>query len=231
MRKVYLLAVVAVAVGILFALPVAATARPDHIVPVTMAHGPSGWTNHDATFKFTVQAGRHHGHLPYATTYFSVDGGAWQTGTSVTIDASPSHSNDGLHTVAYYSVRDGSVEATRSLQIGIDTRHPTTTAPSILPTYTYDYRIVVGHTAVLPYSVVDLAPNGGTADVTIKIKDSAGIVVKTLCYPDVAVNVVLPAVFTWNLPAGDYKYFVYAVDTAGNAQSHVGSRAITAYAN
>jgi hypothetical protein len=127
--------------------------------------------------------------------------------------------------------KDGSVEAVQSLQFGIDTRKPKATAPSIVPTCTYDYRIVVGNMAVLPYSVVDQAPRGGTADVTIKITNSAGTLVKTLTDDTVPVNVGQAAVFTWNLPAGNYRYSVYAVDAAGNAQSKVGSRSIIAYAN
>lgn len=233
MRRLHTFAVLAVAVGILLALPATSLAKADHWAPVTIAYAPSGWINHDATVKFTVLIGaRHHGHgTDGVTTYYNVDGSGWKTGTSVTIVASPSHSNDGLHTVAYYSARAGAVEATKSLQFGIDTRKPTTTAPAVIPTYTYDYRIVVGHTAILPYSVLDQAPNGGTADVTIKIANSAGTVVKTLTYDNVSVNVVLAAQFTWTMPAGSYKYSVYAVDAAGNAQSKVGSRWITAYAN
>jgi len=47
-----------------------------------------------------------------AQTWYQVDGGAWQQGTSVLIQALAAHANDGLHTIRYYSVDNaGNTEA------------------------------------------------------------------------------------------------------------------------
>jgi hypothetical protein len=45
-------------------------------------------------------------------TWYQLDGGAWQQGTSVLVQALAAHANDGLHTIRYYSVDNaGNTEA------------------------------------------------------------------------------------------------------------------------
>jgi hypothetical protein len=66
--------------------------------------------------------------------------------------------------------------------------------------------------------------------VTIKIKNRAGKVLKTLRYRGKPVNRLLTARFTvprtWK--AGAYRrFFVYARDQAGNAQRKIGSNRLT----
>jgi hypothetical protein len=61
------------------------------------------------------------------TTKYRIDGGGWLTGTHFTIEAPSNHSNDGVHTVEYYSVDFlGNTEITRSTEVGIDTVMPDT---------------------------------------------------------------------------------------------------------
>ena len=107
---------------------------------------------------------------------------------------------------------DGNVEADKTLTVGIDTRKPTTKAPDASSVVRY-------RTAKLWYKVVDPPPNGGTATVTIKIKNSANKVVKTLGpYKGKAVYKLLAATFTCRLAKGSYRFYVSATDAAGNAQ-------------
>ena len=101
-----------------------------------------------------------------------------------------------------------------------DTTPPTTQA--------YAATAKRGKTAVLKYQVNDPAPNGGTATVTIKVKNKAGKVVKTLKPVVKPVNTRLAWKFTvpstWK--AGTYKFYVSAKDTAGNAAAVVGNKLI-----
>ena len=56
---------------------------------------------------------------------YSVDGGVWQGGSSVTIAALEDHSNDGVHQIRYYAVDwAGNREVTRTCQVMIDTTAP-----------------------------------------------------------------------------------------------------------
>ncbi len=89
-------------------------------------NAPSGWQNHAVTVTITP------GSDATATSY-SVDGGPWQSGTSVAIPAPADHSNDGVHTISYFSTYPGGVsESTKTATVSIDTRPPATTdnAPS-----------------------------------------------------------------------------------------------------
>jgi len=74
----------------------------------------------------------------------------------------------------------------------------------------------------LKYKVVDLAPNGGKANVRISIKTLGGRTVKTLRFTNKAVNVALTAKFRCRLARKTYRVYVYATDAAGNVQSKVG---------
>ncbi|HJW75752.1 MAG TPA: hypothetical protein VJ787_08815 [Thermoleophilia bacterium] len=68
-----------------------------------------------------------------AYTEYSVDGGPWNRGTKVTIAAPGDHSNDGRHTLAYRSEDTrGTLEATHTTRVSIDTTPPTTTASGAL---------------------------------------------------------------------------------------------------
>ena len=85
-----------------------------------------------------------------------------------------------------------------------------------------------GKTAVLKYRVNDPAPNGGTATVTIKVKNRAGKVVKTLKPVVKSVNTPLAWKFTvprtWRV--GTYRFYVSATDKAGNRAPVASSKLI-----
>ena len=76
----------------------------------------------------------------------------------------------------------GNEGAQQSFHVKIDTRKPTTKAPSAASVVRY-------RTAKLFYKVLDTAPSGGKATVNIKIHNRLGKVVKTLGpYKGIAVN-------------------------------------------
>lgn len=57
-----------------------------------------------------------------ASTTYSLDHGAWQTGTTTVIGAPSDHSNDGIHTVLYRSTDNaGNTETAHSCTVRIDT--------------------------------------------------------------------------------------------------------------
>jgi hypothetical protein len=186
---------------------------PDTTPPTTTATGAVNgrWYRSDVTVEFTASDA---GGSGVAHTEYSLDGGAWTEASSLLLQALGDHSGDKLHTILYFSTdADGNVELTRTLKVGIDTRKPTTKAP-------YAATARRGYSATLKYKVVEVGANGGTATVTIKVKNHAGKVVRTLKPVVKAVNTALSWKFTvprtWR--TGTYHFFVYATDRAGNAQ-------------
>jgi hypothetical protein len=60
-------------------------------------------------------------------TVYRIDGGDWKTGNHLTIEALSDHSNDGIHTIDYYSIDFlGNKEAEQSATVKIETVPPTT---------------------------------------------------------------------------------------------------------
>ena len=152
-----------------------------------------------------------------ASASYSLDGGAAQplAGTSCSIDVPPV---DGTHTISYVAADTTGASCSDVFTVNIDTHKPSTRAPAAVTAPR-------GKTAPLTYEVIDPSPCGGTAKVTIRIEDRAGAIVRTLRCTAKRMNVVLPATFTvprtWK--TGSYRFFVSAVDTAGNRQANVAS--------
>ncbi|HSL94410.1 MAG TPA: VCBS repeat-containing protein [Thermoleophilia bacterium] len=118
----------------------------------------------------------------------------------------------------YFHVRAASdlMGATTTLPVNIDTTRPATKAPASTTVKRYA-------TAALKYRVNDARPGSPTATVTIKIKNSKGVVVKTLNPGVKAVNTTYLAKFVCKLAVGPYRYYVYGKDQAGNTQITIGS--------
>ncbi|HEY5059098.1 MAG TPA: Ig-like domain-containing protein [Gaiellaceae bacterium] len=94
----------------------------DKSAPTTTDDAPAG--SQSSTVTVTLSAGDGSG-SGVASTSYRVDGGGWQTGTSVVIAAPADHSNDGPHTIDYDSVDNvGNVETVRHASITIDTQPP-----------------------------------------------------------------------------------------------------------
>lgn len=149
--------------------------------------------------------------------------------TSFSIEAplafhSTDHKNPGAgtHTLKYWAQDiNGNVEAQQTVTFEVlkDTAKPTTSAWSVA--------VVKGRVATLKFKVSDPEPTKGTATVMVKIKDRAGKVVKTMSAGTKTVNVPLTKKFRCGLAKGTYRYYVYATDASGNAQSKVGSARLT----
>lgn len=158
----------------------------DRTVPKTEATAPSGWQNKDVTVSFKANDNL----SGVAGTYYTVDGGAQQAGTSLTV------STDGTHQVAYWSVDNaGNAETAQTVTVLVDKTAPTisgkaTTAPNangwynVPVTLTFDCKDATsgiadctGDTAVstqgeigVTGNVTDNAGNKGTTTVSgIKI--------------------------------------------------------------
>ena len=194
--------------------PRSVTVRIDTTPPVTTAAGAQDATWYRASLTLTFSAAADAG-SGVAYTEYKLDAADWVRGALLKVAAPGDHSGDRLHTVLYRSADNaGNVGGAESLSVGIDTVRPTTRAPS--PASAMRYR-----SASLAYKVVDNVPNGGTAEVTIRIRNSAGTVVQTLIYHARPVNTLLKASFACRLSKGSYRFSVYAVDAAGNRQTGV----------
>jgi hypothetical protein len=88
----------------------------DRTAPTTGANAPAGWNNSSVT----VSLDAHDGLSGVGATYYTVDGGAQYTGSSLTISA------EGIHTLKYWSVdQAGNVEAAHTTTVKIDLTKPT----------------------------------------------------------------------------------------------------------
>ena len=104
--------------------------------PVTVATGADGDWHRTAV---TVHLSATDAESGVAATYYSVDAGAWTTGDIAIISAPSDHSDDGVHTIAFYSVNDAGIqEAPQMVTVKIDTTPPGFTwrgvSPSLITT-------------------------------------------------------------------------------------------------
>jgi len=98
------------------------TVTLDESPPTTTDNAPVGSESTAVTVTLSPSDGSGSG---VASTSYRVDGGGWQSGTSVVIPAPADHSNDGAHTIDYYSVDNvGNTESLRHAVVTIDTLPP-----------------------------------------------------------------------------------------------------------
>ncbi len=211
------------AVGGSFVGTILATNSGGIAPPSTVASGAVDrvWYNHTLSITLTASAGAN----PVASIDYVLNGAPQSvagTSATVTIPAdAATHVNDGVN-VLVYTASDtlGLTQFSKTLAVNIDTRKPVVKAP-------YAASAARGKTATLKYKVSDAKPNAGSAAVTIRIKNRANKVVKTMLLgrKPVSSSAVRTAKFgvpkTWK--AGTYRFFVYATDTAGNQQASVAS--------
>lgn len=104
----------------------------DTTPPVTVASGYDGaW--HNSAVQVTLTATDNSGGSGVKSITYSIDGGAPTTvdaaTTQVTIGAPADHSNDGVHTLSFYSTdNDGNQETAKPVTVKIDTTPPTVRA-------------------------------------------------------------------------------------------------------
>jgi large repetitive protein len=117
----------------------------DTTAPVTTATAPQGTVGTDATVTFTATDNT--GGSGIQATYYTVDGGAQQTGKSVTL------TTDGTHTVAYWSVDwAGNTEQQKTVTVTIDK-----TAPALAGLYADVTAPTNGNVTVTVYYPLDAA--------------------------------------------------------------------------
>jgi len=187
--------------------------------PITKALAvPAGWRRTAVTVQLSPADA---GGSGVAATYYRIDGGVKQTGTSAVVPAPLDHTMDGIHKVTYYSVdAAGNVESPKQFTVRIDTRRPTTKAPLAAVVTRY-------HWVKLRCLVSDPRPSATRAAMKIRIKDRRGRVVLRLNFPHARTRLWLSPGFTCRLPRGAYRFSVYATDAAGNVQSKIGSNRLT----
>ena len=97
------------------------TTLVDTAAPATSDDADALWHNSDVTVHLTASdAGS-----GVDKTYVKVDGGSYAEGTEATVTADADHSNDGVHTVSYYSVDGaGNEEDAHAVSVRIDTVAP-----------------------------------------------------------------------------------------------------------
>jgi len=106
------------------------TLTVDATPPVTDDNAPSGWQN--TNFDITLTCNDANG---CSSTQYRINGGAWTTGTTISI------TTEGNHTIEYNSTDNaGNVEATHTIYAALDKTLPTTTdnAPSGWQTTNFD---------------------------------------------------------------------------------------------
>ena len=188
----------------------------DTAAPVTCDDGDRLWHNAAVTTHLTATDA---GGSGVKVTQYRIDGGRWQTLTAagVTVKAPSDHSADGDHTISYRSTdKAGNTEFPQLCTVHIDTRPPKTVAYGKVT-------VARGSTAKIAYKITDAQPNGGTATVTITVRDAAGTTVDTLVLGEQEIGKKLRAAYACALAPGSYTYRVTATDAAGNAQSSAGS--------
>jgi len=108
------------------AAPVAPSSRitttlEDTAAPMTSDDVDGLWHNSDVTVHLTASDTG----SGVDKTYVKIDDGAYAEGTEATVTADSDHSNDGAHTVSYYSVdRAGNEEDAHAVTVRIDTIAP-----------------------------------------------------------------------------------------------------------
>jgi hypothetical protein len=96
-----------------------AQTEQDLTAPVTTDNAPSDWTNQDVVVTLSATDGQ----SVVAATYYSLNGGQPQKGTSVAV------TNDGVHTLAYWSVDSaGNSEPMHTTTVKVDKTAPATSA-------------------------------------------------------------------------------------------------------
>ena len=186
--------------------------RIDTVPPVTTDDAPTGWSRRPVRVTFQAADAL----SGVAAVKSRVRGKPWQDGASHLVEAPAGGKNDGVHTIDYFAEDNaGNREATNTCTVRIDTRRPVCKAPS-------SASVRRNSNVTLKYRVDDAKPNAGTAKVTITVKTLGGKKVKTFKLGSKKVNTSLSHRFRCTLAKKSYKFYVTAVDAAGNPQTKIG---------
>ncbi|WP_171640745.1 discoidin domain-containing protein [Paenibacillus phytorum] len=164
----------------------------EHQPPTTTDNAPSGWVNQDVTV--TLSASDNGSGV--SNTYYTVDDGAEQTGTTVVL------SEEGVHKLVYWSVdKAGNVEQAHTVSVSIDKK-----APSIAVT-------VPGDNSIYEDSV-DLTPQIAWTDNLSGVDSS-----KTTVTLDTYSYQIGTAIPLYKLPIGQHTLVISSSDLVGNQVS------------
>jgi hypothetical protein len=95
--------------------------RVDNTPPSTTDNAPADYQSSDVTVSLSASDGG----SGVSVTEYSVDGGGFQAGSSVTIGAPADGSNDGTHTISYFSADvAGNIESPKTTTVQIDATPP-----------------------------------------------------------------------------------------------------------
>jgi len=203
------------------------TTIQDTVAPVTTASGEnadknsyhdSDWTHQAVTVTLTAsdapQAGAD-ASSGVDHTYYKIDGAAsYSTGTTVTIDAPADHSNDGTHTISYYSTdKAGNTETAHTFTVKTDTQTPSSNATSSQ----FDNTGTINVDA----HASDPSPSSGLSSVDLYVKkpgDSSFSLAHT--------NTDGSSSFSYHVPTasgspvnGNYSFYTITHDNAGNNET------------
>jgi hypothetical protein len=192
----------------------------DIVAPTTVLTGADAFW-HKSAVTLSFFATDNPGGSGVAWTEYRIDSGGWTSGASLTITAPADHSGDGVHAVSYRSTdAAGNTETAKSVTVLIDTSGPTTRA-------LVGVSVRRGEVATFSFRVSDATPGGAvlspTAKVKILIQSSGSTTAARLSLGFRATNRPLSFKWTCGLKKGNYRFFVYATDEAGNTQAKVGS--------
>ena len=179
--------------------------------PVTVATGVDDKWHRTAV---TVRLAATDAESGVAATYYSVDAGAWTQGDTVAIPAPSDHSDDGVHTIAFYSVNDASVaETPQSVTVKIDTTPPGFTWRGVSPALITKMRSVDFQFAV--------RESTGAVRITGVMNDQYGYrasaLAAVMCDPGVGQVTMVPRrADRQALTPGVYRLTLTVTDAAGN---------------
>ena len=168
----------------------------DTTKPVTTDNAPGGWQDESVTVTLTATDPLGVDPSGVAHTYYKVGAGSFTEGMSVLIGAPADHSNDGVHTISYYSTDNaGNIESTKTVDVRIDTTPPVIASHAdVTAEATSALGAVVSYTSPATSDAVDgagtatCAPASGTqfalSDTTV-----------TCNATDVAGNAAVPTTF------------------------------------
>ena len=173
------------------------------------------WNN--APCNFTFNAADNAGGSGLGTTQYDLDGlgwATWATGTTFTVPAPADHSNDGSHAfLVRSSDLAGNVETPQSFSLAIDTRRPSSKAPSAA-------HVRRGSYATLKFETLDTAPCYGKCLVVITVKTLKGAHRLTLSPTTwYKCGKVVSYRFKCKLARGKYRFYVSTWDGATNRSS------------
>ncbi len=96
----------------------------DSTPPTTSDDADSAWHSQSVTVHLTAADSG----TGVSSTQYSLDNAPWQMGSDIVVSAPATHSNDGVHHIAYRSTDEaGNIEVTRQCSVAIDTSPPVTT--------------------------------------------------------------------------------------------------------